>query len=241
MAVLRYNGAPEEEPFEFPPYDFQTVGIQLNALNRGTGLQDTVSIAETSSADQDDYFLLKNETDYKFYIYYDFYGKDNPHFHVPNLYGFHQIQNKTKRLYTPQLNHISMKMPKLPLMPAKDIIDDSHFCNESSLAAQGINCRETFCECSHVLKVPLHSTVELVLIDEGFTFDANHPFHLHGHAFRVVGMERLGDNVTMEEVQSLDAAGRIPRRLKGAPIKDTVTIPDGGYTIIRFIANNPGN
>lgn len=30
------------------------------------------------------------------------------------------------------------------------------------------------------------------------------------------------------------------RRLSGAPIKDTVTVPDGGYTIIRFLANNPG-
>lgn len=30
------------------------------------------------------------------------------------------------------------------------------------------------------------------------------------------------------------------RRLSGAPIKDTVTVPDGGYTIIRFVANNPG-
>lgn len=24
------------------------------------------------------------------------------------------------------------------------------------------------------------------------------------------------------------------------PIKDTVTVPDGGYTVIRFVANNPG-
>lgn len=32
----------------------------------------------------------------------------------------------------------------------------------------------------------------------------------------------------------------IKRRLSGAPVKDTVTVPDGGFTIIRFVANNPG-
>jgi len=50
------------------------------------------------------------EPDYQFYISYDFYGKDNPHFHRKNLYGFHQgkyiykcifqkiIYNKYKKL-----------------------------------------------------------------------------------------------------------------------------------------------
>lgn len=42
------------------------------------------------------------------------------------------------------------------------------------------------------------------------------------------------------QVQRLDESGQIERRLHGAPVKDTVTVPDGGYTIIRFVANNPG-
>ena len=74
----------------------------------------------------------------------------------------------------------------------------------------------------------------------GFTFDANHPFHLHGHRFRVVAMTRVGKNVTVEEVKRLDAEGLVHRNLNHAPIKDTVTVPDGGYTIVRFHANNPG-
>ncbi|XP_055539968.1 uncharacterized protein LOC129726845 [Wyeomyia smithii] len=240
VAVLRYKGAPEVEYDVWPSYDFPLEGMQLNALNKGTGLVDTLSIAETSSRDQEDLLLLKEKTDYKFYVYYDFYAKDNPHFHVPDLYGFKDVINSTNRLFTPQLNHISMRMPSEPMMPGKDRLDESLFCNASSLMQQGINCREEFCQCSHVLQVPLNATVEMVLIDEGFTFDANHPFHLHGHAFRVVSMERLGVNVTAEEVKRLDEEGKIKRRLKGAPIKDTVTIPDGGYTIIRFIASNPG-
>lgn len=42
------------------------------------------------------------------------------------------------------------------------------------------------------------------------------------------------------QIQRLDNANGIKRRLSGAPIKDTVTVPDGGFTIIRFVANNPG-
>uniref|UniRef100_A0A182Q0P9 Uncharacterized protein n=1 Tax=Anopheles farauti TaxID=69004 RepID=A0A182Q0P9_9DIPT len=239
FAVLRYRGAPEDTEYEsWPPYDYDAPGVQLNSLNRGPGAENVVTIAETNALDQEDLLLLRNETDYKFYVYYDFYGKDNPHFHVPSLYGFGQVINNTNRLYTPQLNHISMRMPPVPFLPGKDVLDEAQFCNETSVRDR--NCREQYCECSHVIQIPLHATVEMVMIDEGFTFDANHPFHLHGHAFRVVGMDRVSRNTTVEDIRRMDEEGRLPRRLKRAPIKDTVTIPDGGYTIIRFIANNPG-
>ncbi|XP_035778845.1 uncharacterized protein LOC118459510 isoform X1 [Anopheles albimanus] len=241
FAVLRYRGAPEDQEYEsWPPYDYDAPGVQLNSLNAGPGAENVITIAETNSLQQEDLLLLRNETDYKFYVYYDFYGKDNPHFHVPNLYGFQQVVNNTNRLYTPQLNHISMRMPPIPFLPGKDLLDEASFCNETTVRVAGRDCRNEFCECSHVLQIPLHSTVEMVMIDEGYTFDANHPFHLHGHAFRVVGMDRVGRNTTIEDIRRMDEQGLLPRRLKRAPIKDTVTIPDGGYTIIRFIANNPG-
>jgi FtsP/CotA-like multicopper oxidase with cupredoxin domain len=71
-------------------------------------------------------------------------------------------------------------------------------------------------------------------------YDANHPFHLHGYQFRVVAMERLGNTTTAAKVKELDRQGLIVRKLARAPLKDTVTVPDGGYTIVRFHANNPG-
>lgn len=77
-------------------------------------------------------------------------------------------------------------------------------------------------------------------MDEGAAFDANHPLHLHGHAFRVVSMRKMGANVTLDAVKEWDASGNMTRNLLDAPIKDTVTVPDGGYTTIRFNASNPG-
>lgn len=76
---------------------------------------------------------------------------------------------------------------------------------------------------------------------QGFTFDANHPFHLHGHAFRVVAMNKIGPHVTTGQVKDLDEMGLIKRNLNDSPpLKDTVTVPDGGFTILRFYADNPG-
>lgn len=145
------------------------------------------------------------------------------------------VPKQTNRLYTPQLNHISMKMPSSPLLISRPSADN--FCNSSSIDEE---CEEGYCECSHVLSVKLNSVVEVIILDEGVTFDANHPFHLHGHSFRVVGMRRLANETTIDEVKAFDEAGLLKRNLKNAPIKDTVTVPDGGYTVIRFKADNPG-
>lgn len=53
-------------------------------------------------------------------------------------------------------------------------------------------------------------------------------------------MERVGNHTTVEEIEQMDKEGRIVRNLRSAPLKDTVTVPDGGFTILRFLADNPG-
>lgn len=71
--------------------------------------------------------------------------------------------NITKRVLTPQLNHISMKLPSVPLLSQRDVVDQNRFCNESTV--QG--CEQAYCACTHVLRVKLGSVVEVVLVDEG--------------------------------------------------------------------------
>lgn len=110
VAILRYKGATLEEPAEQPTYDYVRKGLQLNSLNKGSGEEDTKTMAEVNALDEDIPELLKPEPDYKFYVYYDFYEKDNPHFHLAGQYGFTQIQHNNSRVLTPQLNHISMKV-----------------------------------------------------------------------------------------------------------------------------------
>ncbi|XP_036321487.1 uncharacterized protein LOC118735681 [Rhagoletis pomonella] len=246
VGILRYESATEDEPSGVLGWQHKAEGIELNAMNRGSGYPDSLTAAEMTAlpiydtmpgVDRD---ALKPVADYKFFVYYDFYAKDHPDFHPANYYSFNDSMGKTNKVYTPQLNHISFKFPPMALMADRNQVDESLFCNDTSLAQQGIDCRSEFCQCHHVLQVPLNSVVEVILVDEGFTFDANHPFHLHGNAFRVVGLERLGSNVTIEMIKQLDRYNLLKRNLDRPPVKDTVTVPDGGYTIIRFEAYNPG-
>lgn len=62
------------------------------------------------------------------------------------------------------------------------------FCNSDTV---GRDCSSEYCECVHVEKVGLGDVVEFVMVDEGKTFDANHPMHLHGYSYRVVAMGKV--------------------------------------------------
>ena len=44
----------------------------------------------------------------------------------------------------------------------------------------------------------------------------------------------------MEKIKILNEAGNITRNLDNPPLKDTVSVPDAGFSLIRFVANNPG-
>lgn len=58
--------------------------------------------------------------------------------------------SQPNRVLTPQINHISMKFPNFAVMPQRDQVKDSMFCNQSTVS----NCVEEFCECLHVMQVP---------------------------------------------------------------------------------------
>ncbi|XP_031333114.1 laccase-4-like isoform X2 [Photinus pyralis] len=237
-AVLQYKGMSNSDypKNELHYHNTHKNGLEINSLNTAPGKRNSVSIVELQSLDVDWDPCLKDVPDYKFFISYDFYKIDNPHFHKSGLYGYADVLDVQQQLQTPQLNHISLKLPSFPLLPGRNQLDTSLFCNKSNT----VHCNESYCECTHVLQVPLNSVVELILIDRGFSFDANHPFHLHGHTFRVIGMGRIGRNVTEEEITILDGSGFLKRNMTRPPKKDTVTVPDGGYTILRFLASNPG-
>ena len=92
MAILHYQGSPYENPHNITPgYNLTREGMQINALNRGSGMNDSITMAELQSIEANkSESITKQDADYKFYISYDFYPKDNPLFHVTDLYGFEQ-------------------------------------------------------------------------------------------------------------------------------------------------------
>lgn len=238
VAVLRYEGAPQTLPGQNSSWEASNrLGITLNAFN--TRGNDTVLSLDRLNATKDiaDDDSLKPVPDKKFYLAMDFNKIDNFHFHTPGLYPLNSFP-KAKQLYSPQMNHISFVLPSVPLLTQfAEINEKTQFCNADEVQ---VDCKAKYCECTHRLKVALGDVVELILIDEGVIFNANHPMHLHGYKFRVIGMDRLNESTSLEEVKALDKAGQLRRKLTRAPLKDTVTVPDGGYTIVRFKADNPG-
>lgn len=138
---------------------------------------------------------------------------------------------------TAQINHVSFRVPRANLLTQKEDIDPTSLCDFSTIDPK---CKSTYCECTQVIPARLGEVIELVLVDEGFGSDQSHPMHIHGHAFRVVAQQRIGDSVSVDHVKEMDNMGNIDRDLESAPLKDTVAVPDGGYTIIRFLASNPG-
>nr|XP_022321018.1 oxidoreductase OpS5-like [Crassostrea virginica] len=234
-AILRYQGSNNSLPQQDIGFEAgRRTGKKLNPWNKAE-TDDLIPVSQLVSLHANDDALTETP-DKTIYMSMDFNKIDNYHFHDPLLYPISAVE-RSKHLYLPQINYISNMLPPAPPLTQYKDIPQELFCNSRSV---GGNCSSEFCECVHVEKVDLGDVVEFVLVDEGKTFDANHPMHLHGYSYRVVGMGKVSRSTTLQEVKDLDAAGNITRNLNSSVIKDTVTVPDGGYTIVRIHATNPG-
>lgn len=130
-----------------------------------------------------------------------------------------------------------MTLPPVSLLTQTEDIDERIFCNETSLPARCFG--KDVCHCVHRLKVKLNSTVELIIVDKSPALGlANHPFHLHGFAFFVVGLGQVLEKAT--SIESLKQIHLNENYGKTFPVKDTIAIPSKGYAILRFRADNPG-
>ncbi|KAL8089557.1 hypothetical protein AgCh_039142 [Apium graveolens] len=79
-------------------------------------------------------------------------------------------------------------------------------------------------------RLAYNSTVELVLQGTGMVIPENHPIHLHGFNFFIVG--RGVGNFKKKDRKKFNLVDPVER--------NTVGVPSGGWTAIRFRADNPG-
>ncbi|CAM8980430.1 unnamed protein product [Rhodiola kirilowii] len=140
---------------------------------------------------------------------------------------------------TASLNNISFVMPKVGLLQAHyfgikrvyntDFPDKPPTPFNYTGAPFTANLRTA--RGTRVSKIEFNSTVELVLQDTNLLTVESHPFHLHGYNFFVVGTG-IG-NVNSK-------ADPAKYNLVDPPERNTVSVPTGGWTAIRFRADNPG-
>jgi laccase len=85
---------------------------------------------------------------------------------------------------------------------------------------------------TRLTRIPFNSTVQLVLQGTSVLTVENHPVHLHGFNFFVVGRGFGNYNPNKDPAKF---------NLVDPPERNTVGVPTGGWTAIRFRADNPGN
>lgn len=72
----------------------------------------------------------------------------------------------------------------------------------------------------------------------------SHPFHLHGYSYNVIGIGRSPDTtvkkINLKHALDLDRRGLLHRQYDLPPQKDTIAVPNNGYVVLRFRADNPG-
>lgn len=86
--------------------------------------------------------------------------------------------------------------------------------------------------------IPAGSVVDLILENHP-ALSAAHPMHLHGHNFWVLG-SAPGTAFNYNDVAGAVAAGDPNISLTNVPYKDGHNLPQGGYLVLRYIADNPG-
>ncbi|GER25953.1 laccase [Striga asiatica] len=80
-------------------------------------------------------------------------------------------------------------------------------------------------------RLPYNATVQVVLQDTGIIAPENHPIHLHGFNFFVVG-RGSGNFDPKTDPKKFNLVDPVER--------NTVGVPSGGWAAIRFRADNPG-
>ncbi|PNX70013.1 laccase-14-like protein, partial [Trifolium pratense] len=75
------------------------------------------------------------------------------------------------------------------------------------------------------------TNVELVFQDTNLISGLDHPMHLHGYSFHVVGYGFGNFNKSKDPMNY---------NLVDPPLVNTVTVPKNGWAAIRFVATNPG-
>ncbi|XP_062172008.1 laccase-4-like [Alnus glutinosa] len=84
---------------------------------------------------------------------------------------------------------------------------------------------------TRLYRLAYNSTVQLVLQDTGMITPENHPVHLHGFNFFEVG-RGLGNYNPKKDPKKFNLVDPVER--------NTIGVPTGGWTAIRFRADNPG-
>lgn len=221
---------------------------------------DAICVSNLKNAKKLDKGVLVERPDVKIFLPFRFYFYRIEELFQPNTYNRFLVAPGGDHLIS-LIDEISYVAPPSPMLSQLHDIPPEQFCNGDNRPPDcGMNCM-----CTHTVDIPLNAIVEVVLVDEGmrrlrstlnknkfiFAFcstvqqtNLSHPFHLHGTSFHVIGMGRSPDTnvkkINLKHALEWDRKGLLHRQFGKPPLKDTIAVPNNGYVVLRFRADNPG-
>ncbi|KAJ3643230.1 hypothetical protein Zmor_025954 [Zophobas morio] len=244
LAILRYARGPYQPSTAAPTYDFGIPqGVVLNPLDARCNepRDDAICVSQLKFALSIDKGILREKPDVKIFLPFRFALYTPEQLFQPHQYTAHLVAPNGDHVRS-LIDGISYRTPTSPPLSQIDDIDDQEFCNGDNLPPGG--CGTQGCTCTHKVDIPLNAIVEVVLVDEVQQPNLSHPFHLHGYAFNVIGIGRSPDRnvkkINLKHALDLDRQGLLHRQFNLPPAKDTIAVPNNGYVVLRFRANNPG-
>ncbi|KAL5568852.1 hypothetical protein UlMin_025427 [Ulmus minor] len=158
----------------------------------------------------------------------------------PKNFGPSQCQGPNGTRFTASMNNVSFVLPnnlsilqafqqKIPGVvtndfPANPPLQFDYTGNVSRSLWQPIPGTKGY-------PVKYGEKVQVVLQDTSIVTPENHPIHLHGYDFYIVA-EGFGNFNPKTDTKKFN--------LVDPPLRNTVSVPVNGWSVIRFVADNPG-
>ncbi|KAF7993615.1 hypothetical protein HCN44_010210 [Aphidius gifuensis] len=246
FGILRYSGSQLTEPkLARPTYNNPiATGITFNNIGEvcdGSNPKE-ICVKNLESADPVDPRILAEKTDVQFFLPFTFHDYTKDELFEPGTYQHYMVPNGSPTGVVPLINGITNRLATSPLLTQVENIPPSEICDGTKKPQHCEN--KTVCECTHVLQIALNSSVEFVIYDNDRTANLSHPFHLHGYGFHVMAQGSQDKvKLTPKNIHKALQLDRQKYKLNSysrPPVKDSLAVPPNGYTIIRFIADNPG-
>lgn len=269
-AILRYSGAPEEEPFSA-----KTVCSESNkclVLNCPFSYYPPKYHSTCITFDQ----LQSKRNDDPAVVSHTEHGNKPYIPPLASIIGKRDVSEQARKgptrevflnfafpgkTWTPgSINGAKFKFPPVSALTQGDQIESKYLCPNSDCGEDKV------CYCFNTLNLNHKETIQMVFLNMGLGKGWAHPIHMHGHSFQVLKMgyaqydsngQIIGDNMDIDchgnpnrNISFCNAAtwadkswggNNIPGlELTKPPRKDTIIVPSGGYVVVRIKADNPG-
>ncbi|XP_075969820.1 uncharacterized protein LOC142972506 [Anticarsia gemmatalis] len=136
-----------------------------------------------------------------------------------------------------QINKKNFLYPNVPILLRPKEVRENMFCKV------GEEDKQKESQCVQILDGKEGEVLEIALVNEGFGSNDSYTFHMHGYSMQVIATWQNPKDkpISKQDFERLNKDGKILRNLQNPPVKDTITVPNKGFTIVRIKLDRGGS